>query len=64
VLWAFNRASAIALNDYLSSKLRNVSKKYARWEYFFRHIPTVFKTAKARIAVTKHLRRLLYEASA
>jgi hypothetical protein len=61
VLWAFDRDSATALNGYLGSKLRNVSKNYGRWEYFFRHIPAIFKTHKARAVVTKQLQRLLDE---
>ncbi len=57
VLWAFHRESACDLYDYLQSKTRDTSKY--RWGLFLLHVPTVFKTAKAREAVSAQLLRLL-----
>lgn len=57
VLWAFCRESAYELNQYLSSKFRD--RAHYRWRAFLLHIPTVFKTTKAREAVCKQLERLL-----
>lgn len=57
VLWAFDRDSATDLKDYLLSKSREVSRY--RWSSFLLHIPTIFKTHKAREAVSKQLLRLL-----
>jgi hypothetical protein len=57
VLWAFDRESACDLRDFILSKTRDISKY--RWALFLSHIPTVFKTQKAREAVSKHLLRLL-----
>ncbi len=57
VLWAFNHESARDVHDYLLSKKREVSGY--RWASLLLHIPTVFKTQKARDAVCAQLRRLL-----
>ena len=57
VLWAFNRESACDLHDFILSKTRDISKY--RWSSFLLHVPTVFKTQKAREFVSKNLRRLL-----
>ncbi len=57
ILWAFHRESANDLKDYLLSKSREVSRY--RWSSFLLHVPTVFKTHKAREAVSKQLLRLL-----
>lgn len=57
VLWAFHRESASDLRDYLLSTSREVSRY--RWSSFLLHVPTVFKTHKARAAVTRHLLSLL-----
>ncbi len=56
-LWAFNRESAIELIDYIGGNSRNVSKY--RWSNFLLHIPSIFKSHKARAEVTKRLGRLL-----
>ena len=56
-LWAFHRESAYELNDFLSSKFRDRSKY--RWSAFLLHVPSVFKTNKARETVSKQLIRLL-----
>lgn len=56
-LWAFHRESANDLRDYLLSKTRDVSKY--RWSSFLLHVPTVFKTQKARETVSRQLLRLL-----
>lgn len=58
ILWAFHRESACDLNNYLLSKSRDVSKY--RWGAFLLHIPTAFKTQKARAAVSRQLLRLLH----
>ena len=57
VLWAFHRESALELQHYLLSTKRDVSPY--RWASFLLHVPTVFKTHKAREAVGKQLQRLL-----
>jgi hypothetical protein len=57
VLWAFHRDSAYDLNDYLLSKSRDPSKY--RWRSFLLHVPTIFKTEKARVAISKQFMRLL-----
>jgi hypothetical protein len=57
VLWAFHRESALELHQYLLSAKRDVSQ-YC-WSSFLLHLPTVFKTRKARDAVAKQLLRLL-----
>ena len=57
ILWAFDRESACDLNAYLLSKSRDVSRY--RWPLFLLHVPTVFKTHKARQAVSTQLLRLL-----
>lgn len=57
VLWAFHRESALELQRYLLSPKRAVSQY--RWSSFLLHVPTTFKTHKARAAVTKQLQRLL-----
>jgi hypothetical protein len=62
VLWAFNRESACDLNNYLQSKCRDVFKY--RWRWFLLHVPTVFKTHKARETVSRRILRLLSSAKA
>ena len=57
VLWAFHRESASELNDYLLSKSRNISRY--RWASFLLHLPTTFKTQKARGVVSRQLLKLL-----
>lgn len=57
VLWAFHRESALELQHYLLSTKRDVS--HYRWASFLLHVPTIFKTHKARAAVAKQLQRLL-----
>lgn len=57
VLWAFHRESAIELQHYLLSSKRDVSQY--RWASFLLHIPTIFKTHKARDSVAKQLQKLL-----
>lgn len=57
VLWAFHRESALELQHYLLSTKRDVSQY--RWASFLLHVPTIFKTHKARAAVAKQLQRLL-----
>lgn len=57
LLWAFDRENAKALRSFLLSKSRDIyAYGYSR---FMLHIPTVFKTAKARPHVTKALTKLL-----
>jgi len=53
VLWAFDRRSACDLCDFILSKTRSTGNP------FLLRVPTVFKTHKAREAVSKHLLRLL-----
>ncbi len=53
ILWAYNTESTNELNDYLISKSRDRSKY--NWRYFLMHIPTVFKTQKAREPISKQL---------
>lgn len=61
VLWAYDQGSANALQAFLLSKSRDLyAHGYSR---FLLHIPSIFKTAKARTAVTKALSRLLAPAS-
>jgi hypothetical protein len=57
VLWAYHRESALELQHYLLSTNREVSRY--RWASFLLHVPTLFKTRKARVAVAKQLQRLL-----
>lgn len=57
VLWAFHRESAIELRHYLLSTNRDVSRY--RWASFLLHIPTIFKTHKARAAVAKQIQKHL-----
>lgn len=57
ILWAFHRESALELLHYLLSANRDVSKY--RWGSFLLHVPTLFKTHKARAAVAKQLQKLL-----
>lgn len=57
VLWAFHRESALELQEYLLSSKRDISPY--RWSSFLLHVPTVFKTHKAREAVAKQLQSLL-----
>lgn len=56
-LWAFNVDSAIELLDFLSAKERDQDRY--RWRGFLTHVPTVFKTKKAREVVCRRLSRLL-----
>lgn len=56
-LWAFNRESATDLHSFISGDERKVSDY--KWRGFLLHIPTVFKTKKAREPVVKKLNRLL-----
>ncbi|MGI1936179.1 hypothetical protein ACRN98_05460 [Shewanella oncorhynchi] len=56
-LWAFNRDSAIELRDFIESKSRNISKY--QWSNFLLHVPSIFKSHKARGEVTKLINRLL-----
>ena len=60
-LWAFDRESAAELCAFLESTERAPAR--FRWTLFLRHIPTVFKTHKARNTVSKLLRRRLLLAS-
>lgn len=57
VLWAYDRESAVELLEFLSSTTRKESRY--RWTSFLRHVPTSFKTSRARDAVTRQLRKLL-----
>jgi hypothetical protein len=57
ILWAFNRESALELLDYISASSRNLSKY--KWKNFLLHLPTVFKSRKARSDIVKLLNRLL-----
>jgi hypothetical protein len=61
LLWAFHRESALELHDYLLSAARDVSRY--RWPSFLLHIPTAFKTHKARDAVCTRLQRLLADSA-
>jgi len=56
-LWAFNRESANDLYSFIHGNERKVSD--FKWRGFLLHIPTVFKTKKAREPVTKKLNKLL-----
>jgi hypothetical protein len=67
-LWAYNRASALELYDYLASSERNKSVEVqpasggppSTVEHpFLKKIPSVFLTAKARPDIVRKLRRLL-----
>jgi hypothetical protein len=57
ILWAFDRASASELYDFIMSKTRKLSKY--RFSSFLLHVPAVFKTQKAREHVGNQLFRLL-----
>lgn len=57
VLWAFNKESACELHEFILAKNRDISKY--RWSFFLLHVPTIFKTFKARELVTKKLLRLI-----
>ena len=57
ILWAFNIESTNELHDYLLSKSRDRSKY--QWRSFLLHIPTLFKTYKARETITKQFSKLL-----
>lgn len=57
LLWAFNRESALELLDYIGSKSRNLTRY--RWRNFLLHIPSIFKSHKARNEVSKQLLRRL-----
>lgn len=57
LLWAYNREAANDLLDYLLSDRRRPD--HYRWARFLRHVPTLFKTRKARPAVARQLSRLL-----
>jgi hypothetical protein len=56
-LWAFNRESANDLYSFIIGSERKVSD--FTWRGFLLHIPTVFKTKKAREPVAKKLNKLL-----
>jgi hypothetical protein len=58
VLWAFHRESAVALMQFLQSEARN-EFGHGGWALFLWHVPSVFKTRKARETVVKRLCRLL-----
>ena len=58
VLWAYNRESAMELYNFISAAERKELK--SKWGGFLLHIPTIFKTKKAREPVAKKLRRLLF----
>ncbi|KTC43421.1 hypothetical protein AO265_17860 [Pseudomonas sp. ABAC61] len=57
LLWAYNRESALALHDYLLSTHRTPGGY--PWQHFLRHIPSLFKSRKAREPLTRLLKRLL-----
>ncbi len=57
VLWAFNRDSAVALRDFLSSNHRSTVN--SRWQRFLSHVPTRFKDRKARARLVQLIERLL-----
>lgn len=57
ILWAYNRASAVDLYNFIDGAERKVDDY--QWRNFLFHIPTVFKTKKARDNVVKKLGRLL-----
>ena len=59
LLWAFNRETALELCEYVSGKIRDLTKY--RWRTFLLHVPSIFKGRKARHEVTKQLMRLLNE---
>lgn len=64
ILWAFNRESAAALLAYVMSPTRSVwcfakRQSLRRWTPFLWHIPTVFKTRKARAEVARRLNHML-----
>jgi len=56
-LWAFNRDSADELCRFINSHTRKEAD--FRWASFLLHIPTVFKSKKARESVVNKLNRLL-----
>lgn len=69
-LWAYDRASAIKLRDYLASEARvktqtqtrergGRSESYAVTDSFLSHIPEVFQTQKARKHVVKKLTEII-----
>lgn len=57
VLWAFHRASAAALRDYIASTARD--PKLHAWSSFLLHIPQEFLASSVRSRVVKGLQRLL-----
>ena len=57
VLWAFDRETAGELLRYLETANRNL--RAHKWRAFLLHVPTLFKTAKARQTVCKRIRDLL-----
>lgn len=57
LLWAFDRESALELAAYIGSKSRAISQY--RWGRFLLHVPTAFKSHKARYTIQKQLGRLL-----
>lgn len=62
-LWAWNRALALVLADYVSAP-EKVSLVRSPYGDFLKRVPTVFLTAKAREPVVKKLRRKIEEATA
>lgn len=60
LLWAYHRESALALHDYLLSTRRDPGGY--PWQHFLRHIPSPFKSRKAREPLTRLLKRLLNHA--
>lgn len=56
-LWAFNRDSALELRDYLASGSRDLARY--RWRAFLLHVPSLFKSRKARGELCKRFDRLL-----
>ena len=54
-LWAYNRAFAVSLLEYLEAGLR----KTTLYDPFLNSIPTIFQTAKARPIVVKALKEKL-----
>ena len=57
ILWAYHRENAVELLDYLQSKRRDISRY--RWSSFLLHLPTLFKSHKARDTIVKQLQKLL-----
>ena len=55
-LWAWDRASALALIDFIDAKERHPSTFGVHW-LFLRHIPSKFLGAKVRDVVVRRLQR-------